>query len=188
MRSPRTRPMRRCPRSSRRPTASHVPHRWSESTGWRGNFGDTPRSSRSIRTTGSSASTSAASLVGSSSAASDKQQAVDTPLAEHRDVLGFHRGIAVGVGQEHRVAGFAQRGLGAERDLRKRRIRDFADDEANRQRDAPPHALREHVEAVARLLDRCRHAHPHRRTHVGWPDSTPATPTTRRRRRLPRPA
>jgi len=94
-------------------------------------------------------------------------ETVDTPPGEEPDVGGLHRRVAERVGEEHRVAVGVHRRLHAHDDLGEQRVRDVADDEADRERLAAPEALREQVGLVPESLDGRENAVAHGRADVG---------------------
>ena len=96
-----------------------------------------------------------------------EDQSVGSPLLEQPHVLGVELWIALGVGEEHRVAGVAQRSFGSLDDLGEELVRDVADDEADRAGLAAAEALREQVGLVPELLDRPANPLAHDRADVG---------------------
>ena len=142
--------IRRWPRSSRWSTAARIPARWSLRTMLARRSAGT---SRSIMMIGTSTWPRTSSVAWCALARERQDHPVDAPGLEEPDVGGVELGLVLRVHQQHRVAGRAEHGLGARRDGRDQRVRDVADDVADRQRRPAAQALGQEVRLVLELVD-----------------------------------
>ena len=125
-----------------------------------------PGTSRSSSTQGVSISYRASSVAGSVSRREREDEPVDAALREHAHVLGVELRVALGVGEQHRVALLPQPPLGALDRLGEHRVRDVADHEADRVGRPAAQSLRQQVGPVAERIDRREHPLAHRGRHV----------------------
>ena len=126
-----------------------------------------PGTSRSIRMIGTSTWLRTSSVAGAPFARERQDHPVDAPRLEEPDVGGVEVRVVLGVHQEHRVARSAEHRLGARRDGRDQRVRDVADDVADRQRRPATQALGQEVRLVLELLDGGEDALAHLEADVG---------------------